>query len=129
MIQVEVVPVGAPFGRHELRRAGRSAVTAALRRAGCTAPTVGRRADGVPVFPAGFAAALSHTAELAVAVAARGLPGIGVDLETARPDPRVAALLLDAEERARLWPDCAADTLVVRLAEDVVDEDIPAVGE
>ena len=110
-ILLEVAAVARPHGASEQHRAGRAAAAAALRRGGCPVTEVGRRADGAPVFPCGFAGTITHTARFAVAAVARGTAGIGVDLETADVDPRISRVILDDTERALLWPDHDPATL------------------
>ena len=124
-LHAAAVAVDPPRGPAEQHRAGRAAAAEALRRAGSPSTRVGRRRDGAPLFPQGFAGSVTHTTEVALAVVADVSPaspaspapratgpGIGVDLETRLPHPRAARLLLDERERAQLWPD--ADTLTLR---------------
>ncbi len=63
--------------------AGRLAALAALRSAGSDDAIVGSR-DGVPVWPSGFCGSISHSAGLAVSVAARkgDWRSLGIDIET-----------------------------------------------
>ncbi|MCJ1680428.1 hypothetical protein MTF65_24405 [Streptomyces sp. APSN-46.1] len=110
-ILLEVARVDPPHGPAEQRRAGRTAAGTALRRAGSAVLTVGRRSDGAPVFPDGFAGAITHTPSFAVAVVARGVTGIGVDLETGHLGPGLDRYLLNDTERALLWPDRSRQTL------------------
>lgn len=105
---VEVDPPGSVAAQHE---AGRRAAAAALRRAGSTVTTVGRRPSGAPVFTDGFAGSVTHTASLAVAAVAPGARGVGVDLEPRCPALRSHRFLLDDAERALLWPDGDRPTL------------------
>lgn len=73
-------------------------------------------AHGAPAVPAGFAGSVSHKRDLAVAILARGEPGLGIDLEDTSGDrPGVARMVLRAEELAaveqlapeRRWCDTA----------------------
>ncbi|MFJ4778912.1 hypothetical protein [Streptomyces sp. NPDC088762] len=110
-ILLEVARVDPPYGPAEQRRAGRAAAGTALRRAGSAVLTVGRRCDGAPLFPAGFAGAITHTRSFAIAAVAPGAGGIGVDLETDHLAPGRERFLLDDAERALLWPDRSRETL------------------
>ena len=71
---------------------------------------------GAPTLPAGVAGSITHKNDLAIAMLARGTPGLGVDLEdTDRDRPGVAARVLRPEELAavdllppeRRWRDTA----------------------
>ncbi|MFI6206005.1 4'-phosphopantetheinyl transferase superfamily protein [Streptomyces sp. NPDC051041] len=104
-VVLETVRVDPPGTFSAQHRAGRRAARAALRRAGSAVTAVGRRPGGAPVFPAGFAGSLTHTASVAVAAVAPGARGVGVDLEHRCPAPRLHRFLLDDTERALLWPD------------------------
>lgn len=116
MIFFGVSSVDAPYGRAQQRSAAADAVAVALQRAGSPVRVVGRRDDGVPVFPAPFVGSVTHTAELAVAITARGAAGVGIDVETRDVDARAGRILLDDEERGtwgqRLGP-CELRTLFV----------------
>ncbi|MEO3751913.1 4'-phosphopantetheinyl transferase superfamily protein [Streptomyces sp. B6B3] len=104
-VLLETARVEPPHTVAEQHRAGRRAAGAALRRAGSAVTTVGRRADGAPAFPPGFAGSLTHTPDLALAAVAPDARGIGVDVEPRLPDARLHRFLLDDAERALLWPD------------------------
>ncbi|MFJ3441177.1 enterobactin synthetase [Streptomyces sp. NPDC086081] len=85
--------------------AGRRAARRALRAVGLDCGEIPRRGR-LPVFPPGRAASISHSAGIAVAVAAapgRGLP-VGCDLEL-RPLPREAARLVLCEDEESLLTD------------------------
>lgn len=71
---------------------------------------------GAPVLPAGVTGSVTHKNDLAIAMIARGSPGLGIDLEeTDRDRPGVASRVLRAEELAavealpaeRRWRDTA----------------------
>lgn len=71
---------------------------------------------GAPAAPAGFVCSVSHKQDLAVAILARGEPGLGIDLEDTEVERRgVAARVLRAEELEavlalapeRQWTDTA----------------------
>jgi 4'-phosphopantetheinyl transferase EntD len=108
---VSAAVVVPPRGVQQQRTAGRAAAAAALERAGCPDITVRRRSDGAPVFPGGLVGSITHTRHVAVAAVARGLCGIGVDLETADMRPDAADVLLDHVEQDRLWPSGDLQTL------------------
>jgi enterobactin synthetase component D len=58
-------------------------------------------AHGAPTLPASVAGSITHKNDLAIAMLARGAPGLGVDLEeTDRDRPGVAARVLRPEELA-----------------------------
>ncbi|WP_437080425.1 enterobactin synthetase [Streptomyces sp. enrichment culture] len=85
--------------------AGRRAARRALRAVGLDCGEIPRRGR-LPVFPPGRAASISHSAGIAVAVAAapgRDLP-LGCDLEL-RPLPREAARLVLCEDAESLLAD------------------------
>lgn len=85
--------------------AGRLAARRALRAVGLDCGEIPRRGR-LPVFPPGRAASISHSAGIAVAVAAapgRDLP-VGCDLEL-RPLPREAARLVLCEDEESLLAD------------------------
>ncbi|MBH5336240.1 4'-phosphopantetheinyl transferase superfamily protein [Streptomyces pactum] len=113
MILFATAAVAAPYGPREQHLAGRAAAADALRRAGSTRLTVGRRGDGAPCFPPGFTGSITHTRRLAVAVVCRAgeVRGIGVDLETDPVPGRLHRILLGEEERAALWTPADETTL------------------
>ncbi|QEU72727.1 4'-phosphopantetheinyl transferase superfamily protein [Streptomyces nitrosporeus] len=113
MIHLVTADVPAPHGPHEQHRAGRAAAADALRRSGSTKLEVGRRPDGAPVFPAGFAGSIAHTPRLAVAAVCRAeeARGVGVDLETDTVQERLHRILLREEERESLWVPADEPTL------------------
>lgn len=56
---------------------------------------------GAPALPGGIVASITHKRDLAVAILARGTPGLGLDLEeTDRDRPGIAAKVLRPEELA-----------------------------
>jgi 4'-phosphopantetheinyl transferase EntD len=58
---------------------------------------------GAPVLPPGIIGSVTHKQDLAIAILARGEPGLGVDLEdTDRDRPGVARRVLRAEELAEV---------------------------
>ena len=80
---------------------GRVAARAALAAAGCPEQAIGDR-EGAPEPPAGWLLSISHTDEVAVAVACRtdAFAGLGVDVEqVARMDPRFARYIVRASDR------------------------------
>lgn len=71
---------------------------------------------GAPEVPAGLIGSVTHKRDLAIAILARGGPGLGIDLEeTDRDRPGVAARVLRPEEleavqalpESRRWTDTA----------------------
>jgi enterobactin synthetase component D len=83
---------------------GRLAADDALAQLGAANRIVGRGERGQPLWPDGYVGTISHTAELAIAVAAQahGLRGIGVDLErlTRGVSDRAARLVCLPSEEA-----------------------------
>lgn len=80
---------------------GRAAARNALAAAGCLPEAIGEQ-DGAPVPPEGWRLSISHTDEIAVAVACRSgeAAGIGVDIETvARMDPAWRRYVVRAADR------------------------------
>ena len=80
---------------------GRVAARAALAAAGCAHAAIGER-DGAPDPPQGWLVSISHTDDVAVAVACRAgaLTGIGIDVEeVARMDPRFARYVARRHDR------------------------------
>ena len=73
--------------------AGRLATRAALQLVGADDPTIGSH-DGAPVWPPGFCGSISHSAGLAVAVAARSRDwrSLGIDIEARIPVHRARIL-------------------------------------
>lgn len=96
-------PVPAPGDRERQRRAARELGAVLLRAAGASHTRIGHRPDGAPVFPDGLAGSLAHAPRIAAAALAEGVPGVGVDVESARVEPRLARIVLDDRERATLW--------------------------
>ena len=83
--------------------AGRLAARAALQSAGADDPFIGRH-DGAPVWPSGYCGSISHSAGLAVAVAARSRDwrSLGIDIEARFPAhrERILTTAMDADELA-----------------------------
>lgn len=73
--------------------AGRLAARAALQSAGAVDPTIGAH-DGAPIWPQGYCGSISHSAGLAVAVAARSRDwrALGIDIEARIPAHRAPIL-------------------------------------
>ena len=73
--------------------AGRLAARAALQSAGADDPVIGSH-DGAPVWPHGYCGSISHSAGLAVAVAAcsRDRRSLGIDIEARFPAHRARIL-------------------------------------
>lgn len=72
---------------------------------------------GAPLLPDGLAGSISHKRDLAVALLARGGPGLGIDLEDTLPErPGIAAKVLCPDElsavealpESRRWVDTVA---------------------
>jgi 4'-phosphopantetheinyl transferase EntD len=88
--------------------AGRTCAHRALAAIGREIPTIGRGPRRQPVWPAGVTGSISHTAEIAVAVAARrteAVDGLGVDVEVVGVlDDEIRADVLDPAE----WSQCEA---------------------
>jgi 4'-phosphopantetheinyl transferase EntD len=82
---------------------GRRAAHAALRQAGAPAAPLLAGPDRLPRWPDGFVGSISHSDGLAVAAVARAaaVPGLGIDVEAARPlEPELwVRVLRDAEQR------------------------------
>lgn len=92
---------------------GRVAARAALAAAGCRPAAIGDK-GGAPTPPDGWLLSISHTDEIAVAVACRGgeLLGIGVDIESiARMDPAWRRYVARAHDRC---PDDAGPEALTR---------------
>ncbi len=102
MVTITVRPVAPPHGVSEQHRAGRAAAAAALSRAGAPRRSVPRAPDGRPLFPPAFPGSISHTDRVAVAAVLPGASGVGVDVESADIDARVARFVFDERERAEL---------------------------
>jgi 4'-phosphopantetheinyl transferase EntD len=87
--------------------AGRRAAHLALAHIGCKGTSVPRGEDGRPLWPAGVAGAITHTAATAIAVVGRSndYRGIGIDLEIIDDTliGRAGALVCHPEELA--WSD------------------------
>ncbi len=86
-------------------RHGRHCARTALRKLGLPATAIPTDAQRAPVWPDGIVGSISHSRNLACAVAARTecLGGIGIDLEQpGKLDHEVALLICTASERARL---------------------------
>ncbi|MGR3782069.1 MAG: 4'-phosphopantetheinyl transferase family protein [Albimonas sp.] len=101
--------------------AGRLCAALALRALG--APEGVGRAGRAPVWPAGIRGSISHAGDLALAVAARGAAGLGVDCET-RFSPALAAevgpsVLTPADRAARPagWDEALLCTLAFSAKE------------
>lgn len=75
-----------PARRAEFQ-AGRQAARAALLKAGAMPAAIPMRADRAPIWPTGFTGSISHSAGVAVAVAAASPPtrALGLDLEPDTP--------------------------------------------
>lgn len=73
--------------------AGRLAARAALQSVGAADPIIGNH-DGAPVWPSGYCGSISHSAGLAVAVAAcsRDWRSLGIDIEAHFPAHRARIL-------------------------------------
>ncbi len=88
--------------RHSDYLAGRLAARSALQQLGAQALVVGRDGDA-PIWPKGFCGSISHSAGLAVAIAAASPPwrALGIDIEACIGANRLRALrfALSADER------------------------------
>lgn len=81
--------------------AGRAAARAALRRLGLESGPILARPERDPIWPDGVAGSITHTRGWALAATARGLGGLGLDLEGDEPlEPRVAARVCRLDELA-----------------------------
>lgn len=101
---------GIPRRQREFR-AGRVAARVALAELGLPPCAIPAGPDRAPLWPAGIAGSISHSADAALAVAGR-LRGIGVDLEPDRPlDPALHATILRPDE-------AGADPLAVFVAKE-----------
>ncbi|MFD8011490.1 4'-phosphopantetheinyl transferase superfamily protein [Streptomyces sp. NPDC058955] len=101
-VSVACHPVAPPYGPAQQSAAGRRAAAEALAAAGSADRTVPRETDGRPRFPRGYAGSISHTDRRAVAVVVPGAEAVGVDIESAVVDARVAAFVLAERERRTL---------------------------
>lgn len=95
---------GANSARMQAFASGRLAARMALRATGMFDAVVLSDADGVPVFPAGYAGSISHKHGRAVAVVVRGghMNGVGIDLEFDSSDDERSvreAAIVPEEER------------------------------
>lgn len=80
---------------------GRLAMAEILPEFGVGSIAVLSNAQGAPELPAGVTGSITHKRDLAIAMIARGNPGLGIDLEeTDRDRPGVAARVLRPEELA-----------------------------
>lgn len=100
-------------------RSGRNLARQVLADLGAPTPALPVAPDRTPVWPRGIRGSITHCDDLAIAVAARGLPGLGVDVEPARPlPPEVARHIMtgaDLEmpcETAGVWAQVPAPTLI-----------------
>jgi 4'-phosphopantetheinyl transferase EntD len=96
---------------------GRAAARDALRQLGVDAVAIGRGTGGEPLWPAGVVGAISHSRDLAVAVAARRADyvGLGLDVEElARGLPvRAARLVCRPSEMAWIEEGSATERLTM----------------
>lgn len=108
-----LVDAAAPTRRAEFA-AGRVCAHRALRAIDADVPVIGRGPRRQPVWPAGTTGSISHTADVALAVAVlrtATVAGLGVDVEVVGAlDAEVRASVLDRDERAacEAAPDPAA---------------------
>lgn len=95
---------------------GRIAIAELLPELGARPSPVLTNAHGAPSLPCGVIGSISHKREIAVAILARGTPGLGIDIEdTERDRPGVASRVLCPDELAavnelapeRRWRDTA----------------------
>lgn len=105
-----MMPARAVRARQLSFLAGRLCAEQALNRLGCVVTSVGRNADGVPLWPEGFVGSISHSPTLAAAMAGRsnGAGGIGLDCENVATGERlesILALCCTAAERVLLQPE------------------------
>lgn len=82
--EAEAVARAIPRRQQEFA-AGRAAVRAAFADAGAMAQPVPSGPDRAPVWPAGWRGSLSHSETLCIAVVARGMGALGLDLEPDAP--------------------------------------------
>lgn len=83
--------------------AGRHAARAALAALGQPACALPQGADRAPLWPAGLAGTITHSATACLAAVATGRPGLGLDLEPDEPlDPALWDIVLTTDERARV---------------------------
>ncbi len=112
--------------------AGRLAASRALRALTGHAPTIGRDADGAPLWPQGVVGAISHSGGRAVALVGRSTDhaGLGVDLERVASRKDIAALILSQDEMARLGqaPGALMLTLAFSAKESLFKALYPRVG-
>ena len=82
---------------------GRLAFSEAFSELGHRRPAILSDGHGAPILPRGLVGSVTHKQDLAVALLARGAPGIGVDLEETDHDrPGVARRVLRPEELAEV---------------------------
>jgi 4'-phosphopantetheinyl transferase EntD len=95
---------GSVPARRQEFAAGRACAHRALAAIDADTPTIGRGARRQPVWPAGVTGSISHTADVAAAVARRETPAVravGLDVERADAvDEELWAQVLTAAERA-----------------------------
>lgn len=105
----EVRQISFSSGRHYAHRA--------LEAIGERARPITRR-DRVPVWPAGSVGSISHSPELAVAIASNSAPGIGVDVERAgRVDQRMFRMLFTENEQRYYHQDLSLATVAFSAKE------------
>lgn len=85
-IETEAIRSAGAKRRREFR-SGRNLARAVLEALGQPVAALPVDTNRRPVWPDGIAGSITHCDDLAVAVAARGISGIGVDVECARPLP------------------------------------------
>jgi 4'-phosphopantetheinyl transferase EntD len=96
--------------------AGRAALRAAMADLGLPPVAVPMNPDRSPAIPPGLAASISHTAEVCLAAAMAGPPGLGIDAEPDLPLPSdMIDLVLTPAERGS-----AADARLIFSAKEAV---------
>ena len=111
-------------GAAESRRSdflmGRLAAVEALRRLGAEG-SVGRSADGAPVWPEGIAGSLTHHSGVAAAVVGRGTGGLGIDICPRLDGDRLRAVVRQCltETERDMWAGDEAATLAFAAKESI----------
>ena len=111
-------------GAAESRRSdvllGRLAAVEALRRLGAEG-SVGRSADGAPVWPEGIAGSLTHHSGVAAAIVGRGTGGLGIDICPRLDGDRLRAVVRQCltETERDMWAGDEAATLAFAAKESI----------
>ena len=99
---------------------GRLAAVEAMRRLGAEG-SVGRSADGAPVWPAGIAGSLTHHSGVAAAVVGRDMDGLGIDVCPRLGGDRLRAVVRQCltETERETWAGEDAATVAFAAKESI----------